>query len=255
MTLTILNKCALIIERTVSQLNLDDFVPEFNREEIRLEETNPNLRPEVRDELSFSYEKQWSNNTGSITFTPYYHKITDLITEVPLAVRSGDGNVDNAKEYGLNVDTYFGLESIGIENTLISASFTWRDSQMDQPFTGEDVNIERLSNNKWDVKITQSEVMPGVSFSLRLRNKSPHQFSRFDYQGRLDNEMTANAFIDYQISKSLKLRLNGNHLLKRKSSYRRTRYTGLFTETEMLRLENRTYEREPRFAMTLSGQF
>ena len=46
-------------QRTVSQLNLKDFVPWFDSYESRLEETNPDLKPEVRDEFSVGFEKQW----------------------------------------------------------------------------------------------------------------------------------------------------------------------------------------------------
>lgn len=242
-------------ERTVSQLSLKDFVPRFNREETRLEETNPELKPEMRDELSLSIEKQWLNTGGSITLTPYFHNISDLLTEVPLTVRSGQGNIESGKEYGLKLATNFGLAALGLENTLISASYTWRDSEMKQPFTGENVPIERLSDNEWNIQLNQNELLPGLSFSLTLKNQSPYQFSRFDFQGGAKKAMTANAFVDYKINSYLKVRLNGENLLSRKSNYQRTRHTDLFTQSEVLRQEQRSYEFTPRFSLTLTGQF
>ena len=242
-------------ERTVSQLNLDDFVPEFNRDETLLEETNPGLKPEVRDELSLSVEKQWLATTGSVTLTPYYHRISDLLTEVPLTARSGTGNVDSGTEYGITLDTDFGLEALGMANTRINASYTWRDSRMTHPFTGQRVAIDRLGNNKWNVQLKQSALLPGLSFSLTLTDNGPYRISRFDYQGRQDNEMTANGYLDYQISEQLKLRLSGSHLLGRKTRYHRARHAGLFTENDVWRHEQRSYEREPRYSLTLTGQF
>ncbi|MCJ8319064.1 MAG: TonB-dependent receptor plug domain-containing protein [Colwellia sp.] len=242
-------------ERTVSQLNLNDFVPGFNREETRLEETNPDLKPEMRDEFSFSVEKQWLNSNGRLTLTPYYHQISDLITEIPLAQRSGDGNVDKATEYGVALDTHFSLGTIGLDQTLISIGYTWRRSQMIHPFTGEKTDIERLSNNEWNVQLNQNELLPGLSFSLTLAKQSAYQSSRFDYQGNLSKDVTANIFFDYKINQYLKLRFQGDHLLNRTSVLHRTRHTGLYTETDILRYEQRSYQRAPRYSLSLTGQF
>ena len=242
-------------ERTASQLNLRDFVPEFNRDETRLEETNPNLKPEVRDKLSFSIEKQWQSTNGSITLTPYYHDISDLIVEVPLSEYSGDGNIDSGKEYGVKLETNFGLDALGLENTLISANYTWRESEMTHPFTGESSDIELLSDNDWQLKINQNEVLPGLSFNLTLSNRSPYRYTRHDFQGTRKNEIKGRGFIEYQISKQLKLRLAAARLFNHKSDFLRTRYEGRFTETDILRYEHRFDRRAPRYILTLSGQF
>jgi len=242
-------------QRTVSQLNLKDFVPWFDSYESRLEETNPDLKPEVRDELSLAFEKQWLQTNGSLTLTPYYHKISDLINEVLLAKRSGDGNVDSGKEYGIKLDTNFGLEALGLNNTLISANYTWRDSEMIHPFTGEKAPIERVSKDEWNIKLNQNEILPGLSLSLTLEDKSRYDFYYYDYQGNVDAKMTANAFIDYQVTKNIKVRLKGDNLLHDKYTVNKTRHTGLFTQSDFLRQEQRKNERAPRFSITLTGQF
>jgi len=242
-------------QRTVSQLNLKDFVPWFDSYESRLEETNPDLKPEVRDELSVGFEKQWQQTSGSLTLTPYYHKITDLINEVLLVKRSGDGNVDNGKEYGIKLDTSFGLDALGLNNTLISANYTWRNSEMTHPFTGDKAPIERISENEWNVRLNQNELLPGLSFSLTLENKSRYEFYYYDYQGNVNTKMSANAFIDYQISKNVKIRLKGDNLLHNKYTVNKTRHTGLFTQSDFLRQEQRENERAPRYSITLTGQF
>ena len=242
-------------QRTVSQLNLKDFVPWFDSYESRLEETNPDLKPEVRDEFSVGFEKQWQQTDGSLTLTPYYHKISDLITEVLLVKRSGDGNVDNGKEYGIKLDTNFGLEALGLNNTLISANYTWRNSEMTHPFTGDKGPIERISKNEWNVRLNQNELLPGLSFSLTLENKSRYEFYYYDYQGNVDTKISANAFIDYQIAKNVKVRLKGDNLLHDKYTVNRSRHTGLFTQSDFLRQEQRKNQRAPRFSITLTGQF
>ena len=242
-------------QRNVSQLDLDDFVPVFNSYEALLEETNPELKPEVRDEFSLSFEKQWLKSNGSITVSPYYHMIDDLLTSVPLAVRSGNGNVDSGTEYGVRVETNFSLEALLLDNALISANYTWRDSEMINPFTEQTSAIERLSEDEWNIKLNHNEVLPGLSYSVTLKKESPYPFSQFDYQGTRYSSTTGNAIVDYQINQNVKLSLKGDNLLKRKSSFERTRHKGIFTQTDVLRHEQRIYQRAPRFTVTLSGKF
>ncbi|MGB1297808.1 MAG: TonB-dependent receptor plug domain-containing protein [Psychrobium sp.] len=243
------------LQRTVSQLNLDDFVPGFNREETRLEETNPNLKPEVRDELSFTFEKQWQTANGSISVTPYYHRISDLITEIPLVAHSGSGNIDDAKEYGVALNSNFDLNAIGLSNTVISVEHTWRNSQMIHPFTGQSTEIESLSDNNWNLKIDQNEILPGLSVSVSVNQQSDYKYSRFDYQASRTQDPIASATVDYKINQSLKIRLLAENLLQRKSTLNRVRYPGLFTANEPSRYERRTYDRTPRYTLTLTGQF
>ncbi|OIQ46844.1 MAG: hypothetical protein BM565_09675 [Gammaproteobacteria bacterium MedPE] len=243
------------VERTVSQLNLDDFVPGFNRDEIRLEETNPNLKPEVRDELSFTLEKQWLTSEGSLSLTPYYHRISDLITEIPLSKHSGAGNIDNAKEYGLTLNTNFDLRGIGLENTLISLGHTWRRSQMIHPFTGKSTDIENLSDSDWNLKLDQNDILPGLSFSANISRQSDYYYSRFDYQASSLRDYVGDASLDYKINQHLKIRLLAENLFNRKSTLERVRYPGLFTDNEPSRFERRTYDRTRRYTLTLTGQF
>jgi len=241
--------------RTASQLNLDDFVPEFNREETRLEETNPNLKPEVRDEFSVSFERQWATTEGSITFTPYYHDISDLITEIPLTSYSGDGNIDSGKEYGLKLDSNFGLEALGLNNTSLNASYTIKDSEMTDPFTGKKAPIARLSDEEWSLKLNQKASLSGLSFNVTLKKESPYPYSRFDHLGVRSSDMKASAVADYQLNQHLKVRLTVNNILKNQSKLDRIRHEGNYTQTEISRLEERTYQFEPRFKLTLTGQF
>ncbi|RYV02117.1 hypothetical protein SOPP22_11150 [Shewanella sp. OPT22] len=242
-------------ERTVSQLDLNDFVPEFNRDEVRLEETNPNLKPQVQDEFSVSYEVQWADKTASLKTTPYYYDITDLITEVPLAIRAGEGNVDKAKEYGVMFEAYSELKEFGFENTLISTNLTLRDSEVVDPFTGNDSSMVWKSSSRWDLTVNQNEILPNTSLNFTLIKRTPNRFSRFDYLGKFENELTGEGFIDYQINKNFKLRFNTQFIFKRKYKEFRQRYSGLFTNSGFLRYEQRKVHRKPRYTLTLSGQF
>ncbi len=242
-------------ERTVSQLSLRGFVPWYNQYESRLEAINPNLKPEVRDRYSVTFERNWQVTTGSLSITPYYHDISDLITEVVLGSGSGNGNIDSAKEYGVTLSTNFGLQNWGYDNTLISGSYTWRDSEMKSPFTGETTPIERASTDSWNLRINQNEILPGLSASVSLQKKSPYQFNYYSFQGRLSSGVKASAYIDYKITPKLKLRLSGTNLLKAKYRVHKPRHRGNFANTEFIRDEVRDNDFAPEYSLTLTGNF
>ncbi|MCF2860316.1 TonB-dependent receptor [Pseudoalteromonas sp. SMS1] len=241
--------------RTVSQLDLEDFVPWYNRDLSILEETNPDLKPEVRDELSVSLERQWLDTEGSFTVTPYYHDISDLLTEIPLKTRSGDGNIERGKEYGIELNTNFGLEAFGVENTLVSLVYTMRKSEMINPYTGQKTDIRRLSNNEWNVKIVKTDVLPGLSMSLAFENDGDFDFYRHDLQGHFDNKTEAIMTLDYQISHDFKLRVEGKDLFGQEYYVTRQRYEGEYTQSDISRLEYRRAYREPKYFISVVGQF
>ena len=243
-------------ERTVSQLSLREFVPWYNQFESRLESINPDLKPEVRDKYSVTFQRNWQATTGSLSITPYYHDISDLITEVVLSSGSGNGNIDSAKEYGLTLNSNFGLQHWGYNNTLISASYTWRDSDMTHPFTGENASIERASRDSWNFRINQNEILSGLSASVSLQKKSPYQFHYYSYQGKVSSGVKASAYIDYKISPTLKLRLSGDNLLKGKYRVHKPRHSsGNFANTDFIREEVRDNDFAPEYSLTLTGNF
>jgi len=248
------------IERTVSQLNLEDFVPEYNSEEKRLELTNPNLMPEKRWQLSSTYERQFIQGTGSLATTLYYHFIEDHLTEIPYydnntVIGSGIGNIDNAKEYGIKLEGSLRLSAMNLNNTVFSGNVTYRGSDTDNAFTHKKQYIDDLTQLNWRATLRHDQVNLGLAFGLTFSNKSAERYNRFDFVARYENHVNAKTYIDYQINDNLKLRFEGDKLFQGKGLRETTRHQGFYNNTDIKRFEVRDTVRERRFQLSLKGQF
>jgi len=254
--MSINNQFRFNAERTVSQLYLGDFVPKFNTDQNRLEPANPDLKPEIRDEFSATFEHKLDNDNGNIALTSYYHDISDYLTEIPLAQWSGTGNIDKAKEYGIKVDGSLRLSILGLENTVISGYITVRDGDAINPFTGKLQHFDHLSEDSWSASVKHNEPELGLYFNFSLSQQTAHgQFNRYDYTATNNNDVKASAFVEYQLASNMKLRLEGKNLLHRKSDRQLTRHLGLYTNTEISQYETRNITRERQFYLQLTSQF
>ena len=265
--LTKKNQLRFNIERTVSQLRLGNFVPDYNREEARIELTNPDLRPEKRWELSATYEHQFAEDVGNIAATLYYHAIDDHLTEIPFysqekgqeknIISSGLGNIDSAKEYGVKLESSLRLSALGLENTVLNGNVTYRNSSVINPFTQKRQLINNLVTAYWNISLKHDETDLGLAFGARIGTQTAENYNRFDYMARYENRINGSAYIEYKLTKNLKIRIDGYSLLRGKGLRTTTRYNGLFTDpnAKIKWLETRHTKRNTKFVIMLKGQF
>ena len=255
------------IERTVSQLQLGNFIPHYNGEEERVELTNPNLRPEKRWELSATYEHQFAKDMGNISATFYYHAIDDHLTEIPFysqikgqentIIRSGYGNIDSAKEYGIRLESSLRLSALGLENTVLNGDLTYRNSNALNPFTQKRQHINGLVTAYWNISLKHDETDLGLAFGANVGTQTAERYNRFDYIARYENRINGSLYIEYKLSKDLKIRIDGYSLLRGKGLRTTTRYNGLYTDpnSSVKWHERRHTKRNTKFVIMLKGQF
>ena len=249
------------LERSVSQLYLGDFVPNYNEEEKRIELTNSQLRPEKRWKLATTYQRQFEQDRGSISATLYYHRIEDYLTEIPfydaqsVLAGSGRGNVDDASEYGIKLDGSLRLSAIGLDDTIISGDYTYRDGDTINPFTKRSKYLNFQVQNFWSATLKHDEVDLGFAFGVTLRRQSAERYNRYDYQARYTSGINGEAFMEYKINSTLKLRFDVENMLQSKGHRTTVRHEGLYTQTPISRYEDRRTVRSRRYSLSLKGQF
>ena len=92
----------LLVERTVSQLNLNNFVASRNVDDDTINFGNPNLQPESSWSYSLGYERRFANDGGSIELKAVYEDITDHIDKILIGTDdSGIGNIGDATRKNL----------------------------------------------------------------------------------------------------------------------------------------------------------
>jgi outer membrane receptor for ferrienterochelin and colicins len=249
------NQLRLNIEKKVSQLDLTDFLPEFNEEQARLEPTNPQLLPEKSWVISLTYEHTFSDDQGSISLMTLHENITDHLTEIKLGNGSGTGNVMNAKKYGINLETTLRLSSIGLINTVINGIYHFETSDFTDPFTQLNRQINDAEKHLWSFELKHDAVELGLAYGFRIFSSSATLYNRRDYTSNFKPDTDAEAFIEYAINPTLKLRLETSELLLAKAERKRVRYIDDIGNSDIMQYEIRQQENPRYFSLELRGQF
>ena len=116
----------LLIERTVSQLNLNDFVASRNIDDDTINFGNPNLEPESIWSTSLGYERRFADDGGSLNLEARYESISDHIDKILIGTDdSGVGNIGSAwrRSFKADLNTRFGF--IGLPSAVLTVSYTY----------------------------------------------------------------------------------------------------------------------------------
>lgn len=243
------------IEKKVSQLDLTDFLPEFNEEQARLEPTNPQLLPEQSWVISLTYEHTFSDDQGSIGIMALHENITDHLTEIQLGNGSGTGNVMDAKKYAINLEATLRLSSIGLINTVINGIYHFEESDFTDPFTQLNRQINDKEKHLWSFELKHDAIELGLAYGFRVFSSSATLYNRREYTSNFKPDIDAEAFIEYTINPTLKLRLNASELLQARAERKRVRYIDEIGNSEIMQYEIRQQENPRYFSLELRGQF
>ena len=138
------NQTRFRIAREVSQLNLGDFVSAIVLEDDDVATGNPNIRPETTWTAELSHEQRFGREVV-IKLTGFHHWITDVLDLLPLSSTvEAPGNIGDGRRWGLELESSFPLEWLGLRGAKIDLSALWQDSIVTDPVTGLD---RRLSGD------------------------------------------------------------------------------------------------------------
>lgn len=243
------------IEKTVSQLDLTDFLPEFNDDNNRLEPSNPNLRPEQIWAMNLTYQHNFREDRGDIRFTVFHENIKDHLTQIPLEASSGLGNVDHAKKYGIKLDSNLRLTALGLGNTLINSDYSFSESHFNDPLSQYNRQINEISKHEWSFELQHNDIELGLTYGFSIFYDSVYYYNERENINSYKPDIDAEAFVEYIVNPKLKIRLEGSELFYGKEKRQRTRYVDEITSNDIEQYEVRQ-SRFPRlFSLTLRGQF
>jgi outer membrane receptor for ferrienterochelin and colicins len=243
------------IEKTVSQLDLTDFLPEFNDEENRLEPSNPSLRPEQVWAMTLTYQHNFTNDQGNISLSAFYENITDHLTQIPLENSSALGNVEHAKSYGIKIESNLRLTALGLENTLINSDYVFTESNFTDPFSQLNRQINDSPVHKWSLELQHNAIELGLAYGFSVFSSSVYYYNLYDNTNSYKPEVDAEAFVEYIINPKLKIRLEASELFYGKEKRQRTRYDHGIASNDIAQYAVRQSQYPRLFSLTLRGQF
>lgn len=127
----------LALDRTVSQLNFDDFVTSAELANDRVTSGNAEIEPERTWRLSGVIERKvWGD--GQLRLTLFHDQIEQVVDRVPTA-SGGDapGNLGDGRRTGFDLETDLPLDLLAIPKGRLALRWIVQDSDVVDPYTGQ----------------------------------------------------------------------------------------------------------------------
>ncbi|MGE4063765.1 MAG: TonB-dependent receptor plug domain-containing protein [Rhodospirillaceae bacterium] len=268
--MTPLDQLRFKIDRRVSQLDFDLFVPEFDLQDNEIDEGNPDIRPERQWEFEAGYQRQLAGDQGLVELRAFYNHIEDhiapfLLRVEPNGVRvSASGNTGTAKHYGAEAKASVRMTPLGLPDLTVDARFLRQWGEATDPFLGikRQMGGTEFNNDLWTHElqvgfrhdVTAWGFTYGANYHERageLLNSDIRVQRRFSVDPRLD------VFAEKTLTPNLTLRVEAYHLMpKRMREFqRRTVYADDVIAGTIARTETFVTHWDRMLAIVLRGTF
>lgn len=145
------------IERTVGQLDFDDFVADSQLSTGVVTAGNPDLSPESAWVAEAAIERRfWTK--GAVVVTVRHSELTDVVDRAPVFSPTGiydaPANIGEGTKDELILNLTLPFDNLGLKGAQLQAEGTWRRSEVTDPTTGEGREISKLRPLEWEAHLT-----------------------------------------------------------------------------------------------------
>lgn len=234
------NQIRATVEKTVSQLDFDNFVTFFDRQSNTFNFGNTNIRPEQMWRFSAAYEHRFANDGGSLEIELFYEDYSDYISKVDftdyqnfdglsvgadaffalpptpalrMVVQNGSGfasklgNIDSAKGYGATVQGSMRLGFVGIDDAVLSATYTYEKVEVTDQFLFDVRSFDGHSEHSINLNFRHDITDLGLTYGLEVEIESDNTTHDIDFRWKRKPAAEFLAFAEYNILQNLKARL------------------------------------------------
>lgn len=251
----------LLAERTVSQLDFNNFVPSYNVVDDRVEAGNPALEPEKTWTYTAGVEHRLADDGGLVDLRAFYSDITDAIDKAPLRdgrgfLVSAAGNIGAARLYGLEAKGSVRLGFLGLPSAQLNLRGLRQWSQVEDPFNGTRRRLASDRSYAYDIGFRHDLPSWRASYGFTYRDTGRRQIQTdLLVTQYYTADPTLEAFVERAVWGDITLRLELENLTH--SPERRTRE--LYAENRMdgalRRVDVYEERRDVRAALRLRGRF
>lgn len=249
------------IERTVSQLDFNNFVPIFNQVDNRVDAGNPTIAPEKTWIYEAAYERRLGA-AGSAEARGFYRDITDHIDRGPFGVNSQGLiystpiNIPKAKLYGLEAKTSVKLGRLGMPNVQVNSRWLRQKSEVIDPFTGRERKMKDPYNGEFNIGVRHDLPRQRAFYGVNVVDTQGAQLlsdvRNLEYYKR---NARYDAYLEKALFGQVSIRFEAYNLTGSKEFKQRTLYTVSQANGAVLRSETYEETRDRRFAIRLRGKF
>ena len=243
------------IERSVGQINFDDFISSYDQFEETIRAGNPDLRPETAWKFKLEHEWRLPNDGGVITLKGTAREIDGPVDRLPIDGYAGIGNLGSGERTKATIDG-----SIRINKLLKGGVFSFNGYLQSTEVMDPVTNIKRDFSwfKRWQTTVGLRQDVPGGKYSWSLTYRSQSQFNIYDpyLWGRFAQDPTLSFGFTAKINQRLNFNFIAKNILDTNFGFgRKLIYNGFKSNNDLLIQENFDINEHSFFKIELEGTF
>lgn len=232
----------LVVERTVGQLDFEDFAGSASLATGTVTAGNLDLEPDRIWRAELAWERRFLGN-GAVSIAVRHEKIDDLIDRMPVVadtVFDTIGNIGTGIRNELEINSAVPLDRLGLSAGVLKVAALWRHGETTDPVTGRTRGISEDEPLVAELHFLQPVPRWKLRWGIDLTLPVEEREYRFD-EVRTDRlGSMLNVFVECEPAASWTVRLFLNNLTDRASVRRREVYESLRSEAPVRYIETRT---------------
>ena len=244
------------LRRDVGQLNFEDFISDLDREDDEIDAGNPDLAPEKSWDIEIGTEHRLANQAGVMNLRAFYRDVSGVSDKVLFGLNdSAPGNLGSGKHYGAELETSLQLRQLGLIDAVISSTFLWQDSNVEDPFTGLTRRFAKQNRFKLSVDARHDVQTWNISYGAVIAWNGPKIQSNFDTFERETTGPDARLFFEKRFANGIIGRLFWGNVIRAKQKRTRTVYTISQADGAVDRVEFRYRKEGSFYGFSFRGTF
>ena len=250
------------VERTISQLNFNNFVPIYNTVDSRLDPGNASIAPEKTWNYETSLEHRLPKDQGTMQARLFYKDITDHIDRGPFGPpvgglpQSAPINIPKATDLGLELTSSNRLTMFGLPNAQVNLRYQYQDSRVIDPFNHKVRPIYNLWDNEYSFSFRHDLTKLKASYGfLYLATDGVNTTSDIRTLQILKRAPRLSVFAEKALPHDLTLRFEIYNLTGSQETSYRALYNVSQDNGAVNRTETYTETRDIRYVIRLRGKF
>jgi len=252
------------VEKVVTQLSFNDFVAasDTEDEDSNTFAGNANLRQEWFWSYNFRSEYRLPDDAGVVDATLFYHEHHDVIERVDVSrsednLESANGNIGDGIMYGLRVNASLRMHMIDMPNLLMTSNWSVQDSEITDPFTGEERRFARYGRGRWTVSFRHDVPQWGLNWGGSWSNRFDNNEKIYDIDDVQDfvGQPNLSFFAEWISPGGTSFRLDTRDVTNNEQCRERTRFIGRRAAGILEEIEDRCSIRGTVTSLKITGTF
>ncbi|MDP6651716.1 MAG: hypothetical protein QGF90_06360 [Gammaproteobacteria bacterium] len=252
------------IEKVVSQLRFSDFVAatDDQDEDSNTFAGNENLTQMWFWKYDFNTEYRLPNDAGVIDANLFYHDHRDMIDRIDVTrsednLESANGNIGDGWMYGLRINASVRMHMIDMPNLLVSSRWSVQDSEIEDPFTGEDRRFAHFGRGRWSVSFRHDIPQWSLNWGASWNNRFDGNEKIYDIDDVLDlrGDPSISVFAEWISPGGTSWRFDARGLGPNDQCRERMRYMGRLSAGILEEIEDRCSTRGVTTSIKITGTF